>query len=213
MKKPVLDWLKTNRTIAIQCIAVFGVSIVITSLAVRLKGKVSLPTEGYDFSSRKSREFSGPTIGETIDVSAIHAEDGRSLPEVAADSSFYMIAVVDPHCGACKAAQSQMNGISEGLKKRGIPYFFVMLSNHDSKAQYFAYANSLGQGSRGFIWRTDGSQPPPSSLVEMVVPTHLLLNRDGMVLDKWPGTHQDPGIRQRMVNQILSDSLKEVSRL
>jgi hypothetical protein len=212
MKKTVLDWVKANRSIAIQCLVVFGLSVIVTSLAVRPKSKVSFPNEGYDFNSRRAKEFSGPTIGETLNVSAMHTEDGRSLPEVAAESSFFMIAVVDPNCDACKAAQGQMNGVREGLKNR-IPYFFVMLSDDDSKAKYFAYVKSLGQESRGFIWRTDGIPPPPSSLVEMVVPTHLLLNRDGMVLDKWPGTHQDPAIRQRMVNQILSDSLRDISRL
>jgi len=179
MKKAISNWLKANRSIAIQCLVVFGLSVVVTSLAIRPKGGVSLPPEGYDFNSRKGDESSGPAIGETLDVSAMHTEDGRSLPEVAAESPVYMIAVVDPHCGACKAAQGQMNGVREGVKNRGIPYFFVMLSSDDTKAQYFAYVKSLGQESRGFIWRTNGIPPPPSSLVEMVVPTHLLLNRDG----------------------------------
>jgi hypothetical protein len=211
MKKYVLDWLKANRSIAIQCLVVFGLSVFVTSLILRPKSKVSLSGEGYDFNSRRAKEFSGPTIGETLNVSAMQAEDGRSLPEVAAESPYYMIAVVDPNCGACKAAQSQMKGIREGLKNRGIPFFFVMLSDDDSKPKYFAYVKSLGQESRGFIWQTNGIPPPPSSLVEMVVPTHLLLNRDGMVLDKWPGTHQDPVMRQRMVNQVLSDSINTIA--
>ena len=211
MKKAVLDWLNDNRSIAIQCLVVFGLSVIVTSFVLRPKGKVSLTGEGYDFNSRRVKEFSGPTIGETLNVEAMQTEDGRSLIDVAAESSFYMIAVVDPQCGACKAAQSQMSGIREGLKSSGIPYFFVMLTDENNKAQYFAYVKSLGQGAKGFVWRTDGIPSPPSSLVEMVVPTHLLLNRDGMVLDKWPGTHQDPVMRQRMVNQVLSDSINTIA--
>ena len=120
-----------------------------------------------------------------------------------------MIAVVDPHCPACKAAQSQMRGVSDQLASSGIPYFVVMLSGPNSAREYFAYADSLGLGSTAFIWRTDELQPP-LSLVEMVIPSHLLLNRDGVIVDKWPGTHQDPLVRQRMTNQITADALKRI---
>ena len=61
MKKAISNWLKANRSIAIQCLVAFGLSVAVTNLAIRPKGGVSLPTEGYDFNSRKG-EFSGPAI-------------------------------------------------------------------------------------------------------------------------------------------------------
>lgn len=211
MNGSFLDWLKLNKTIAIQCIAVFGIGIIVTGLVPRLKGKISLPTEGFDFNARKHDASSGPTIGETIDLKVPKGRDGRSLAEVVGNSPFCMIAVVDPHCPACKAAESEMSGVNNRLTNAGIPYFIMILGSTNSASEYFAYADSLNLSSKAFIWRTDESQPPPS-LHEMVIPSHLLLSRDGVVVDKWPGTHQDPVVRQRMMNQITADALKRIGR-
>lgn len=52
--------------------------------------------------------------------------------------------------------------------------------------------------------------PVPSSLSQMVVPSHLLLSKDGIVVNKWPGTHQDPVVRQQMVNQITTDVIEHL---
>jgi hypothetical protein len=73
--------------------------------------------------------------------------------------------------------------------------------------QYFDYANSLELPAKTFVWNTDKT-PLTKSLEGMVVPSHLLLNNKGVVLDKWPGTHTDPRARQEMIKQIVSDALK-----
>ena len=51
------------------------------------------------------------------------------------------------HCAACKAATGQMRGIDRRLRRPGVPYFVLMLSDSSDTATYFQYASSLGVGS------------------------------------------------------------------
>jgi len=206
MIKSFLNWIKVNRAIAIQCIALFLLSITVTIVVTRWRHKSVAASEGFDFAARRNQSSSGPKIGEAISLKIPKGEDGRSLAEAAGDKSLYMIAVVDPTCPACKAAESEMSGISKRLSSSGIPYFLLMLTNTDRTTQYFEYAGSIGLRSHALVWRTDETAPP-SSLSEMVIPSHLLVNRDGLIVDKWPGTHQNPVVRQRMINQITADAI------
>ena len=71
MNKSVLDWLKVNRTIAVECIAAFILSVVVTGALARWKYKVALATEGFDFSARKTGPSAAPIIGDAIDINAL----------------------------------------------------------------------------------------------------------------------------------------------
>lgn len=46
----------------------------------------------------------------------------------------------------------------------------------------------------------------------MVVPSQLLVRRDGTILRTWPGTTKSKKTRFRMVNQIVADTLDLASQ-
>lgn len=121
-----------------------------------------------------------------------------------------MVAIVDPECAAAKAASDQLTGVREGITKEGVPYYPISVIASTSEADFFTYADSLKLG-KAYLWRK--SEPePPAELFSMVVPSHLLLTKEGTVVRKWPGTSPSEVIRARMVNQIVSDTLHELKR-
>lgn len=205
------QWLRLNKALVLQCIAFFGIGLLVTGAIVRWRGKFFPSRQGFNFNSRMNDASSGPRIGETVDFTAARAQDGRSLADDLRGTSPSMIVVIDLHCGACKAAHDQMLAVRDKIVSSGIHYYVVMLCKGSNAEQYFAYADSLQLASKSFIWRTDQTQPP-ASLAGMVIPSHLLLNAEGVVIDKWPGTDQNPDARQRMVNQIAADSIKHLHR-
>lgn len=202
--------LRLTRPVLVQAAVAFVLTATLTALVMGWYYDSQPLSGGFDFSARREGPASGPLIGERIDLAIPKERNGRPLGEAARGSSFCMIAIIDPHCAACKVATTQMRGIERRLRTPGIPYFVVMLSDSSDSASYFQYASSLGvSSSETFVWDMLEA-PVPSSLSQMIVPSHLLLSKDGIVVNKWPGTHQDPAVRQRMVNQITTDVMEHL---
>ena len=210
MNRSLLNPLRLTRPLLVQAVVAFILATSLTALIMRWHYNPQPVSGGFDFSARREGPASGPLIGDRIDLAIPKERNGRTLAEAVRGSSFCMIAIVDPHCAACKAATGQMRGIDRRLRKPGVPYFVLMLSDSSDTASYFQYASSLGVGSsEAFVWSMLEAQAP-SSLSQMVVPSHLLLSKDGIVVNKWPGTHQDPVVRQQMVNQITTDVIEHL---
>ncbi|MDQ3666518.1 MAG: hypothetical protein M3410_08050 [Acidobacteriota bacterium] len=201
----VLHWLEFKKVLLLQCLAFFAFSLLVSGLSARWIR--SFPArETYDFNARKNDD-DGPRIGETVDLGSFKGADGSTLADAVRGTPVFMVVVVDPHCEACKGAMDQLRGVHDQIAATGIGYFIMMFTKAANSPQYFDYANSLELGSKIFIWTTDKT-PPIKSLNGMVVPSHLLIDNKGVVMDKWPGTHPDPRARQEMIRQIVSDALK-----
>lgn len=195
------------------------VSAITTSVAISLcltscnkSTEVRGTTEGFDFTyggTVEEESWAGPKIGRTIDLTRLKDRDGTPLL-AAGEHEFLMVAIVDPECAAAKAASDQLTGVREGITKEGVPYYPISVIASTSETDFFTYADSLNLG-KAYLWRK--SEPePPAELYSMVVPSHLLLTKDGTVVRKWPGTNPSKAIRARMVNQIVSDTLHELQR-
>jgi hypothetical protein len=46
----------------------------------------------------------------------------------------------------------------------------------------------------------------------MVLPSHLLLDANGLIVKKWPGTNYSASVREKMANQIVTETIAEVTR-
>lgn len=169
-------------------------------------------TEGFDFTyggSVEEESWAGPRIGESIDLTRLKDRHRRPLIS-AVEHEFCMVALIDPECAAAKAALDQLAGVREGIAKEGIPYYPISLVPSTSEIDFFTYADSLKLGD-AYLWRK--SEPaPPARLFMMVLPSHLLLTKNGTIVRKWPGTSPAQLNRARMVNQIVSDTLHELQR-
>ena len=202
MMRDFSHWFVLHSSVLFRCIFAFALSLLATIVLVWPRTNFR-PRGQYNFSTFKQRADSGPLIGSTVDFQGARDQAGRSLSQYLQSSPLSMIVVIDPHCGACNAAQDEMLAIEEGIQD--INYYVLMLCESANAEQYFHYMNSLRLPSKSFVWRTDIIQPP-ETLRRMVVPSHLLVNRLSVVIDKWPGTDPDREVGQRMASQIILET-------
>lgn len=128
-----------------------------------------------------------------------------------AGNNLVMVVLVDPECGACKAASDEMRDVRNRIALAGIKYYPASVTARQSPSQFLEYTQSLGIGGPAFLWQ-EQDEAASASLFGMVLPSHLLLDNSGVIVRKWPGTDQSPQIRRRMANQIVADSIEELKR-
>lgn len=164
-------------------------------------------TEGFDFAPLRSaeNEWRGPEIGEKIDLTRLKKKDGTTLASVVGQRPIAVV-LVSPTCTMCKTAADEMRSLRQKLATMDIDYYLVSFTPPPQNVDFFKYGDSLSVGAPSFLWDA-ASGAPPSSAYKMTVPSHLLINSDGAVLCAWPGANEIKGIRVRMAQQIVADTL------
>ncbi len=172
-----------------------------------------LLTEGFNFTPLRSTEnvWRGPEIGEKIDLTRLKMKDGRTLASTIGKQASVLV-LVNPDCAMCRTASDGMQYLREKLATLDTTYFVVSFAKPPAHIDFFEYAESLGVGAPSFLWDVaDG--PPPPSLFGMSVPSHLLVNSDGIALCVWPGSSEEKSVRDRMAYQIVADTLVATNAL
>ncbi|HVF55605.1 MAG TPA: hypothetical protein VM934_05620 [Pyrinomonadaceae bacterium] len=188
----------------------FALGLTGTLLVINLRLPRPAPdANGFDFTSHLNQDWSGPNVGERIDLTFFKGRQGERVTDDNGNE-LLMLATVEPECGAVRAARDEMRVVHDHLERIGVKYKLLSLTASGHPADFFAYSDSLGIDAPAFMLQPGGPQPLPS-LSSMVIPSHILVDRNGVVLRKWPGTSQSSAIRQRMANQIVADTRAEVS--
>lgn len=203
MTKRLLAYLCSKKLLLLQCAIVFAVCLVATGLAKTWMARIVPVNGGFDFEPRMNSTGSGPALGTQMDLSRYRTRNGSSLKD-ALNGRPALLFVVDPQCPACQAASDQLTGIREGLSVAGVATVIVMFSKTENAANAFSYAESLVIGSEAFVSPIDETVKT-DSVFRMVVPSQILVDKEGTVINKWPGTSPDPVARKKIVNQIVSD--------
>jgi hypothetical protein len=210
MIKRALHSLSSKRSLLLRCAVVFTLCLVVTGLVKTFSRDGFFPVRGgFDFASRMNGAGSGPTLGARIDMSRYKAPDGSSLKD-AMTGQPAMLLVIDPGCRACTLASDQLQLIEEQIADAGMNTFVVMFSTADKSVKAFSYAASIGLASKTFICTIDEAAKT-DSIFRMVVPSQILVDKDGTVINKWPGTSPDPVARKKIVNQVVSDAVSAFS--
>ena len=206
-RRPPKSLLKLMLT----CLTVFSIALLLTSLITSPRNNAPSEVTKFDWAAyRKDGETpAGPKIGEKINLSRLKGRNGASL-SASVGVSPIVLSIVGPGCGACREATDQMTMVRERITGKGIGYYVTTFNYLNEPEKFFRYVDSLGVEAQPFIWAVDDSQPPPS-LVEMVVPSHLLVAHNGVVLQRWPGTNYQKEVRRRMAEQIVDEALQIVS--
>ena len=192
------------------CLAVAAMTAVLVSrFPAQIRRLQPRAEGGFDF--RPMLEDNniawGPRIGERIDLMNLRAHNGSPLANFIR-SDLIMLATIDPECGASRAASDQMRYVSEQMNGAGIQYVLASFTSTISATNFFRFADSLELTTPAYLWDRSESIPPPT-LFYMVIPSHILVDRNGIVVRKWPGTNNERPTRERMANQIVSDALVE----
>ncbi|HKR02318.1 MAG TPA: hypothetical protein VJT09_16700 [Pyrinomonadaceae bacterium] len=192
-------------------VGVFLLAMFSTSLLLKLFYTSNARTNGgFDFAANLSEDGSGngPEIGERINIALLEDSDGTTLAN-AINSQFTIVTIVDPACGACRVASDQMRDIRDRVVPAGVQYCFVSVTTRQKQQDFAKYIRSLGISAPAYLWATD--KPPVDALYTVVLPSHILIDRNGVVIRKWLGTDKRKEVRARMANQIVSDTLAELS--
>lgn len=193
-------------------IAGLVVSLVVAGIAVKAfrSRKTPLPKpaaflkQGFDFRALRSETWKGPDIGEKIDLKMLKAADGSGIAQLLGKQPV-MLASINPTCGMCKVARDEMLFVREMLVPEGVQYYAVCFNPTGPAHNFFGYAKALRFPDPAFEWQ--GEESPLRGVRDMTVPSHLLVNQEGIVLQVWPGSSAEKDIRQRMATQIINDTL------
>lgn len=128
----------------------------------------------------------GPAVGETIDLTSWRDRKGRTLAEVNGGHSLALVAFITPNCDTCLKTKDDMASLRERAGKANIAYYVLMIPNSADPQSSFAYADSLKIDAEVFVW-SNSETKPPVTLSTLPAPFHLMLTKEGLVVNKWTG--------------------------
>lgn len=188
------------------CLAVLTLGSLVASFVLTARRATSSRRMvGFDFGQHMNLDWSGPKIGDRLDLRHFAGRGGEQMRD-AVSSDFLMLATIDPDCAAGWAARDQMRDVRNHITPVNVPYLLVSVTSSRPSEDFFKYAESLDVDSPAFLWASKADSPP-GALVNMVVPSHILVRRDGTIIHIWPGTSQSKKVRFQMVNQIIADTM------
>ena len=160
-------------------------------------------TDGYSFRSLQTGDddFSKYKIGEIVDPLSLKTRDGRSLVETY-NEPLILLAIVDPACGFCRVSQDIMTGLRTDRNLSDVRYLPAIFTKVSESTDLIEYAESIGF-SDFVTWR--GSTATPEYMAHMPTPAHLLIDRNGKILQVWFSSSRDEMVRRRMKSQISTD--------
>lgn len=170
-------------------------------------------TEGFDFNQLRTaeNEWRGPTIGEKIDLTHLKMKDGTTLASMVGTRPIVLVSI-NPDCAMVRITSDEMSHLREKLSSIDINYYMAFFAAQTPQLDFFTYSDSLNVGAPSFLWDIKAG-PPIESIFTMTTPSHLLLNSDGTVIRVWPGSYKDKPVRQRMMRQIIADTLVAIDTL
>ncbi|HEX6044106.1 MAG TPA: hypothetical protein VFZ22_06425 [Pyrinomonadaceae bacterium] len=205
----IVAWLKDHRALVAQCLLVFALTAIATAFLVRWKVKPSAANIVYDFNSSITAPGSGPVIGDRISTELLRSLTGKTLTDEIKAHPLTIAVLVDPNCGACAAASDQILLVRAAIEQSAISYCVIMLPNGVPTNEYLEFAASLGIKDHAFF--SSAKEKSNYALATMVVPSHLLIDASGTIVQKWEGTNRNRDIREGMAKQIVSDARKQLS--
>ena len=170
-------------------------------------------TEGFDFNQLRTagNEWRGPNIGEKIDLSRLKKKDGTTLASMVGKRPIMLVSI-NPDCSMVRITSDEMSHLREKLSSMDINYYMAFFAAQTPQLDFFKYSDSLNVGAPSFLWDIQAGMPA-ESIFTMTTPSHLLINSDGTVIRVWPGSYKDKPVRQRMIRQIIADTLVAVDTL
>lgn len=156
-------------------------------------------------------DWTGPKDGETITLTNLKTKQGEQFPQLP-KQSLILLSIVDPNCQMCKVSQDLITQVQSEAESNQIYFAMVSFIPQANTEKYFNYAETLSKSDRVYLWQGEKDNLLPD-LQKMVVPSHLLINEQGIILRRFPGSSKDKAIRNQMANQIITEMLAEKAKL
>lgn len=156
--------------------------------------------EGYNFREMQSSDddFAKVSPGDEIDVNKLVYSDDR---KVTFEDNLLLLAIVDPECEFCIISKD----IFEDLRNQiptGISYTSAVFSRQETKESLNDYGQSIGFSD---VIKWEELSSVPQSLSHMPTPAHILIDKNGTVLQVWFSSGREDDVRRRMSTQIVNE--------
>ena len=145
----------------------------------------------------------GPKIGFLLDATNLEDQQQQPLAAFVESENLTMLLVVDRRCQVCSRSVEYIKEVKKQLAQRGIKYCFVSFKA-DASEDYFTFAKQLDADAPSFLW-AHRKAVVPSEVSLMIVPTHLLVDRQHRIRGIWPGGAAGQTLREKMAHQLISD--------
>ena len=145
----------------------------------------------------------GPKIGYLLDARNLEDQQQQPLAAFVENENLTMLLAVDRQCQVCSRSIEYIKEVKGQLAQRGIKYCFVSFKA-DAPEDYFTFTKRLDVDSPSFLW-VHRKAIAPSEPSLMIVPTHLLVDRQHRIRGIWPGGAAGKTLRDKMVHQIITD--------
>lgn len=166
-------------------------------------------TNRFDYTQYSNNEalaWTGPKQGEKIDLRNLHNQQGQELPFN--KNRLIVLGFVSSKCWMCAESGDLFEYVKTNSLKNGVDYYLVSLGTNETPDEFFHYASTLNLTSDSYIWK-ENKEDINLSLQNMVVPSHILVNQDGVVLRRFPGSRKEKESREQMGNQTVDEILEE----
>lgn len=137
-------------------------------------------------------------IGEKINTANIKTLSNETISTFA-DENLFLLILINPDCQTCNISKDLMSDIRQTISQTQILCFPLLIADTPTD-EMENYAKSLGF-DRGFYVSSN------SVFSQMLTPSHILIDKNGTVIQIWFGSSNDKEIRKRIGYQISSDLL------
>lgn len=118
---------------------------------------------------------------------------------------------VSSKCWMCGESRDLLEYVKTNSLKNGVDYYLVSLGTNETPKEFFSYAENLNLGTNTYIWN-EKKDDVSSNLQNMVVPAHILVNSEGVVLRGFPGSGKEKEHRDQMGNRTVDEILEEQAK-
>lgn len=209
MIRTARTWLRRPQSLLGICVTMFTLTAVATVFSTRWTGNGKSNGGEPSFQTSETDSGSGPRIGERIAVGGFKTLAGKTLADELNNHPLTIAVFVDPNCSACAASKDQMFAVRDAIANSTIYYCVLMLPNDVPSKEHSEFADLLHLRDRAYF--ASAREKPNAALAMMVIPSYLLMDANGTILQKWPGTNRNRNVRESMAHQIASDALNQLA--
>lgn len=161
------------------------------------------------FLNNEALTWTGPKKGERINLKNFFSANRQQLP--VSENRLIVLGFVSSKCWMCAESSDLLEYVKTNSLKNGVDYHLVSLGTNETPEEFFNYTDKLNLSIDSYVWN-ENKDSINSSLQNMVVPSHILVNSDGKVLRGFPGSGKEKEQRDQMGNQTMDEILGEKAK-
>ena len=163
----------------------------------------------YNDAIERGYDWTGPKSEENINLDYFENAEAVTIPKKITTHQLTLITIVDPECGVCELAKDQINYLEEETESYDCNYAIASFSQKLSYNEFSKYLEARNISANSFLW-VGGVENILPSINKMVLPSHILVDRRGTVIESFAGTDKEKSVRERMTNRIVKE-IKDIN--